>query len=244
NRARLLAGRDLARELAGSAHHALDLLHRGFARALRPEQRVLDAHADMQTHGDRHGAHRRDVAIERLDGEHGAIGRAARELDLIGRVEPCRAAADRAVVQHQRPAIETTANQPYRNASASDKVRKLVWLQLASGRCTVEQVAGRFGVNRRTLHRRLAAEKLTFSGIVEAVRREIVTRTLASRGRSLSSLAGMLGFSGMSLLAMVPYAFRRQPVCMANAGRNGYRSQPAGGRASLGLAQLPIGNAL
>ena len=59
----------------------------------------------------------------------------------------------------------------------TDKVRELVWLQLASGRCAVEQVAGQLGMDRRTLHRRLG---------------------FANRGRALGSIADMLEFSSFS----------------------------------------------
>ena len=59
------------------------------------------------------------------------------------------------------------------NARMADKVRELVWLQLASGRCAVERVAGPLGMDRRTLHRRLA----------------------------LGSIADMLGFSSLSVFS-------------------------------------------
>lgn len=80
----------------------------------------------------------------------------------------------------------------------ADKVRELVWLRLASGRCTIEQVAGQISVDRRTPHRRLATEQSTFSAIVEAARREVVTQTPSSRERSLSSVADLAGFSNLS----------------------------------------------
>ncbi len=105
-------------------------------------------------------------------------------------------ASDPALARYARQHLETLLARP--NTGTADKVRELVWLQLASGRCAVEQVAGQLGMDRRTLHRRLAAERLTFSAIVEAVRTEIVTRTLASRERTLGSVADMLGFGSLS----------------------------------------------
>jgi AraC-like DNA-binding protein len=77
-------------------------------------------------------------------------------------------ASDPALARYARRHLEALLARP--NASTADKVRELVWLQLASGRCAVEQVAEQLGMDRRTLHRRLATEQLTFSAIVEAVR--------------------------------------------------------------------------
>lgn len=105
-------------------------------------------------------------------------------------------ASDPTLARYARQHLDAMLARP--NTTMADKVRELVWLQLASGRCTVEQVARQLGVDRRTLHRKLAAERLTFSAIVDGVRTDIVTRTLLSRDRSLSAIAEMLGFSGLS----------------------------------------------
>jgi AraC-like DNA-binding protein len=113
--------------------------------------------------------------------------------DDLDRVVP---ASDPTLAHYARQHLEALLARP--NATMADKVRELVWLQLASGRCTADQVAEQLGIDRRTLHRRLAAERLTFSTIVEAVRTEIVSRTLASRERPLAAVAEMLGFSGLS----------------------------------------------
>ncbi|MGQ0581392.1 MAG: AraC family transcriptional regulator [Reyranella sp.] len=104
------------------------------------------------------------------------------------------------------------------NVGTADRVRELVWLQLASGRCAAEQVAGQLGMDRRVLHRRLATEHLTFSAIVEAVRTEIVTRMLASQERTLGSIADMTGFASLSAFSrwfhgrfgVSPTAWRRR----------------------------------
>ena len=59
-------------------------------------------------------------------------------------------------------------------------------------------VAGQLNMNRRLLHRRLAEEGLTFTGILEDVRSGIVTRALSNTDRPLSALADMAGFSSLS----------------------------------------------
>jgi len=144
-----------------------------------------------------HDAPRRSDTHRRLFGRRPAFAR-----DFNGIVCPTRdldraiSTSDPMLARYARQHLEALLSRP--NALMSDKVRELVWLQLASSRCTVEHVAGQLGIDRRTLHRRLVAERLTFSGIVEAVRTEIVTRTLASRERSLGAIAEMLGFASLS----------------------------------------------
>lgn len=86
----------------------------------------------------------------------------------------------------------------HRNASMSDKVKQLVHALLPTGRCTIERVSGNLGVNRRTIHRQLAAGGETFSAITNTVRCELAARYLASSDRSLSDIAELLGFSALS----------------------------------------------
>lgn len=104
--------------------------------------------------------------------------------------------ADPALARYARQHLNSLLARP--NTRLSDKTRELISLQLASGRCTAELVAGQLNVNRRLLHRRLAEEGLTFSEIMEGVRTEIVTRTLSNPDRPLSALADMAGFSSLS----------------------------------------------
>lgn len=104
--------------------------------------------------------------------------------------------ADPALARYARQHLDSLLARPHMRLS--DKTRELISLQLASGRCTVELVAGQLSVNRRLLHRRLAEEGLTFSDIVEGVRTEIVTRTLSNPGKPMSALADMAGFSSLS----------------------------------------------
>ncbi|MBL6617604.1 MAG: AraC family transcriptional regulator [Reyranella sp.] len=105
-------------------------------------------------------------------------------------------ASDPALARYARQHLEQLLARP--NAGLADKVKELVWLQLGSGHCTVERVAGQLGIDRRTLHRRLEREHLTFSKIVEDVRTEIISRTLPNRERPLTVVADMLGFSSLS----------------------------------------------
>ena len=77
-------------------------------------------------------------------------------------------------------------------------VRDQVMLLLGSGGCSVELVARHLGVDRRTIHRRLAAEGETYSGVVDAVRRELALRYLDHGERPLAEISMLLGFAAPS----------------------------------------------
>lgn len=103
-----------------------------------------------------------------------------------------------------------------RSNQLSDKVGDLIVALLPDGDCTVEQVARRLGMDRRTLHRRLAAEGLTFSGILDETRRDMAVSLLASSDRPLQGVADLLGFSSLSAFA---HWFRRKFAQSASAYR-------------------------
>ncbi|MBL8287277.1 MAG: AraC family transcriptional regulator ligand-binding domain-containing protein [Rubrivivax sp.] len=86
-------------------------------------------------------------------------------------------------------------------AAMADRVRQLVVLLLPLGYCRVEVVAQHLGVDRRTVARRLAAEGLTFSGLVDALRRDLVRRYLGERARPVADVSSLLGFSAPSAFA-------------------------------------------
>ena len=78
------------------------------------------------------------------------------------------------------------------------QVRQLVVSLLGTGACSVEIVAQHLGVDRRTVHRRLAHEGETFSQIVSVVRRELATAFLKDPNRNLAEVSTLLGFSSLS----------------------------------------------
>lgn len=104
--------------------------------------------------------------------------------------------------------------------STSDSARQLVGALLPGGRCTAEQVAQHLGVDRRTLHRHLAAQGQTFSSLMLAIRRDFATRQARDSDRSLAELAELLGFSGPSAFA---FWFRRQFGCTVSQWRAAQR---------------------
>lgn len=104
--------------------------------------------------------------------------------------------ADPEMARYARKLVE--ASHGHDQGGDAGEVRKLVIQLLDSGRCTVDLVAQHMGVDRRTIHRRLTAEHETYSGIVDAVRRELASRYIEDGGRTLSEISSLLGFSAPS----------------------------------------------
>jgi AraC-like DNA-binding protein len=75
------------------------------------------------------------------------------------------------------------------------RVRELIEHLLPTGRCSIAQVARSLGVDRRTVHRRLAESGETFSSLVTVVRVELAERLVPNSRRSLTEIAVQLGFS-------------------------------------------------
>lgn len=84
------------------------------------------------------------------------------------------------------------------NATAPDKVRKLVYVLLPTGMCSVDRVAQHLGVDRRTIHRRLAREQTSYSEILNQVRAGLVVGYIENPDRPLSEVATLLGFTSLS----------------------------------------------
>jgi len=82
--------------------------------------------------------------------------------------------------------------------STVDRVRMLIEQQLPTGDCSAHRVAQLLGVERRTLYRRLAAEGLTFTALMDQVRREWAAAQVKAGARQLTEVAGLLGFSSLS----------------------------------------------
>ena len=85
--------------------------------------------------------------------------------------------------------------------SIDKEVRQLVLILLPTGRCTVDNVARHLGVDRRTVHRRLERDGVTFSALVNQARVDLSERYLAHPTRTMAEIADLLGFSGPSALA-------------------------------------------
>jgi AraC-like DNA-binding protein len=79
-----------------------------------------------------------------------------------------------------------------------EQVRRLIWMLLPGGRCSLSVVASHLGRDRRTLHRQLEREGQSYTALLEQVREELALRHLENRERPLAEIAGLLGFSAPS----------------------------------------------
>ncbi|HEY1327362.1 MAG TPA: AraC family transcriptional regulator [Casimicrobiaceae bacterium] len=104
--------------------------------------------------------------------------------------------ADPGMARYAQQMLEADDSRGPPDATA--QVREAVLMLLGTGQCTIEVVAQHLGVDRRTIHRRLAADQQTFSGIVDAVRRELAARYVKDRHRSLAEVSSLLGFAAPS----------------------------------------------
>jgi AraC-like DNA-binding protein len=84
------------------------------------------------------------------------------------------------------------------DATMPERVRKLVFALLPTGKCTVERIAQQLGVDRKTVYRHLASHGQSYSSIVDAAREDLVNRFIESSERPLSDVAALLGFSSLS----------------------------------------------
>jgi AraC-like DNA-binding protein len=82
--------------------------------------------------------------------------------------------------------------------TVTGRVTQLAEMLLPVGRCSTQQVARSLGVTQRTLHRQLAAEGESFSGIVHDTREALAERYLATDRYTLTDVSELLGFTAPS----------------------------------------------
>jgi AraC-like DNA-binding protein len=97
----------------------------------------------------------------------------------------------------ERHIRELLDNAP-KTVALSDRVRELVAGTLSQGAPTVDGVARRLHMSRRTLHRQLRGEGTTFNELLDALRVELAMRYLAERRIAIAEVAFLLGFSEAS----------------------------------------------
>lgn len=75
------------------------------------------------------------------------------------------------------------------------RVESLLMPVLHTGQANVDQVAGKLGVSRQTLFRRLKAEGVTFEAVLDALRHRLAVHYLKGRKVSVNETAYLVGFS-------------------------------------------------
>jgi AraC-like DNA-binding protein len=122
------------------------------------------------------------------------------------------------------PLLRTYARQYFdaiavpKDTTELDRVRELIEALLPTGRCSIEQIARRLGVDRRTVHRHLAQSGETFSSLLDATRSQLAEQLVANPRRSLTEISDLLGFSAPSAFSRW---FRERFGCSATEWRSG-----------------------
>jgi AraC-like DNA-binding protein len=94
---------------------------------------------------------------------------------------------------------------PYGRVVPSD-IENAIASLLPHGTANVDEVARRLGMSRRTLARRLAAQGLTFSQVLNRLRSDLAQRHIRDSDLSISQIAWLLGYQEVSALT---HAFKR-----------------------------------
>jgi AraC-like DNA-binding protein len=101
---------------------------------------------------------------------------------------------------------EALARRPTRRGSFRASVENAIVPLLPHGDARLPAVARRLGLSQRTLARRLAAENLSFSDVLENLKVDLGWRYLAENDLSISQVAWLLGYQEVSSLT---HAFKR-----------------------------------
>jgi AraC-like DNA-binding protein len=157
-------------------------------------------------------AHHRDdslssefAALTGSDVEFGAtidevvFARTTKDLPVVG--------ADRylheLLVSHCEAAL---SRRPTKRGSFRTQVENAIVPLLPHGKARADEVSRRLGLGRRTFARRLSSEGLTFSEVLENLRRGLAEQYLVDPGLSISQIAWILGYREISAFA---HAFKR-----------------------------------
>jgi AraC-like DNA-binding protein len=177
----------------------------------------------------------RHLAINRVSFVHRRS--AAQELNaFFGCEVKFDAAADEAIFSPSSLDVPIVGADPYLNEllvkyceqalahrsqgrnALGPRVENAIATLLPHGKAQAGEVARSLGMSQRTLARRLAAEGLTFSDVLQHLRSDLAKRHLADRDLSVSKIAWMLGYQDISTFTS---AFKRWTGKAPSAARYG-----------------------
>jgi AraC-like DNA-binding protein len=101
---------------------------------------------------------------------------------------------------------EALSRQPANLGSFRSAVENAIVPLLPHGRAQAAEIARRLGASQRTLARRLLAEGVTFSEVLESLKLHLAQRYLADLSLSISQIAWLLGYREVSAFT---HAFKR-----------------------------------
>jgi AraC-like DNA-binding protein len=124
---------------------------------------------------------------------------------------------------------EVVSRRKARSGVIQADVENAIAALLPHGETRIENVAQKLRVSPRTLRRKLAAEGVTFAGILEDLRFALAKHYLAEQDLSISRIAWLLGYTEVSAFS---HAFRRWTGRTPRADRSRRRrpAEPAAGR--------------
>jgi AraC-like DNA-binding protein len=169
---------------------AIGALFRMFSLLLGPRWRPYSVNfmhpppADLSVHRRMFGP---DV---QFDSEFTGIVCARADLD---RPNP---AGDPRLAQYARQFVEGMGAPQSRSCAL--QVREAAYLMMPLGPMSITQIAHAIGVNVRTMQRRLAAENVQFSHLIDDVRRDLSVRYLANPNYSMTEISRMVGYDRLS----------------------------------------------
>ena len=79
-------------------------------------------------------------------------------------------------------------------ASMAERVRRVLHEMLPAGQSSIEEVANRLAISKRSLQRKLAEELSSYQQVLTATRRDLAQAYLSRSSASLVEIAYLLGF--------------------------------------------------
>jgi AraC-like DNA-binding protein len=93
---------------------------------------------------------------------------------------------------------EALSRRPTKRSTFRSVVENAITPLLPHGNARASEIAFRCGLSQRTFERRLTSESLTFSTVLNGLRRDLATQYLADDGLSVSQIAWLLGYHQIS----------------------------------------------
>ena len=92
------------------------------------------------------------------------------------------------------------------------RVEALLMPSLHTGQASMDMVAGKLGVSRQTLFRKLRAEGVTFAGVLDELRHRMAADYLGARKVSVNETAYLVGFSEAAAFSRASKRWTVQPA--------------------------------
>jgi len=102
---------------------------------------------------------------------------------------------------------EALARRPSKVGSFRSEVESLIAQLLPHGKARMSELARRLGTSSRSFARRLSSEGVTYSEILESLRRDLAERYLADETLTISQIAWLLGYQEVSAFT---HAYKRR----------------------------------